>query len=31
MIDVTRVHMEASGRVAGQPSCYPIAPCFANL
>ena len=28
VIDVTRVHLEASGRVAGQPSRYPIAACF---
>jgi hypothetical protein len=30
VIDVTRVHLEASGCVAGQPSCYPIAACFPN-
>ena len=28
VIDVTRVHLEASGRVAGQPARYPIAACF---
>ena len=28
VIDVTRVHLEASGRLAGQPSRYPIAECF---
>ena len=28
VIDVTRVHLEASGRVAGQPSRYPVAAGF---
>ena len=31
MIDVTRVHLEASGRLAGQPSRYPIAPLLLKI